>query len=78
MNNIDDITREMLASEDDKYGGLNPSNLKEGLDYFQIEEIIEHRSKIDDDLDSKIESDYHNTYYLGDGKYGLREIKLKK
>ena len=78
MKDIDNITWEMLSQEDDKYGGLRTSNLKESLDYFQIEEIIEHRSKVDDDLNSKIESDYHNTYYLGDGKYGLREIKLKK
>ena len=78
MKDIDNITWEMLSQEDDKYGGLSTSNLKESLDYFQIEEIIEHRSKVDDDLNSKIESDYHNTYYLGDGKYGLREIKLKK
>ena len=78
MNNIDNITREMLASEDDKYGGLKPSNLKEALDYYQIEEITEIRSKDDDDLNIRLESDYHNTYYLGDGKYGTRTLKKKK
>ena len=78
MKNIDNITWEMLSQEDDKYGGLSTSNLKESLDYFQIEEITEIRSKHDDDLNIKIESDYHNAYYVN-GKWNKgRTIKLKK
>lgn len=64
-----------FLNEDSKYGGLEANNAKEGLDYYQIENVFTHVTKEEQDLNSRIESDYHNTYYQGKGKYGLRQIK---
>ena len=30
----------------------------------------------DHDLNQKVDSDYHNTYYHGNGKYGTRTIRM--
>ena len=77
MKHTNKYNNEFNLSEDEKYGGLNANNTKEALDYYQIEEVFEIRSKEDDDLNQRIESDYHNTYYLGKGKYGTRTLKKK-
>ena len=68
--------KELLLTEDEKYGGLEVDNLNEDLMYFGIEEVKEYKSLEDDDLNQKIESDYHNTYYLGSGKYGTRTLRM--
>ena len=80
MKDNRDITeiKDLFLSEDEKYGGLKPNNLEEGLNYFQIENKFKIVSKSEELLNNKIESDYHNTYYLGKGKYGFRQITLKK
>ena len=62
-------------TEDEKYGGLEANNLKEAMDYFQMEQIIEIKSKTDEDLNDKIESDYHNTYRIN-GKYKTRTLRM--
>ena len=62
-------------SEDAKYGGLEVNNLKEALDYFNMNTIIQIKNKEEEDLNQKIESDYHNTYYKGNGEYGFRSFK---
>ena len=70
-------TNEFLLSEDEKYGGLEADNFQESLDYYGIEEIKEIRSKEDDDLNQKLEADYHNTYYnTSTKKYGTRTLKM--
>ena len=71
MNN-----NEFILEEDDKYGGLEVDNLQEALEYFGIEEVREYKSLEDEMLNQKIESDYHNTYYLGNGEYGIRTLKM--
>ena len=71
MNN-----NEFILEEDEKYGGLEADNLQEELDYFGIEDVKEYKSLKDEMLNEKIESDYHNTYYLGNGKYGTRTLKM--
>ena len=78
-DNTRDITdvQDFFLSEDDKYGGLKPNNLKEALNYFQVEKIQTIKNKQEELLNNKIECDYHNTYYLGKGKYGFRQLKLK-
>ena len=62
-------------TEDEKYGGLEADNLKEAMDYFQLEQIVEIKSKTDEDLNDKIESDYYNTYRIN-GKYRTRTLRM--
>ena len=62
-------------TEDEKYGGLEANNLKEAMDYFQMEQIIEIKSKTDEDLNDKLESDHHNTVRVN-GKNMIRAIKM--
>ena len=71
-----DFNLESYFDEDLKYGGLETNNLEEDFAYFGIQEIKEYTSKEDDDLNQKIESDYHNTYYHGNGKYGTRTLRM--
>ena len=75
MNKYKD-NKDYFLSEDEKYGGLEANNLQEAMDYFNIEDIHEIRTKSDDNLNIKIESDYHNTYYKGKGNYGIRELRM--
>ena len=64
--------------EDQKYGGLEVDNLKEAMDYFQMEEIVKIKIKDVDNLNQRIEDDYHNTYYNHKNKkYGTRTLKMK-
>ena len=63
----DEITRS--TNEADSYSFLADP------DYKRQETV----NKIYDDLQSvdwNKESDYHNTYYLGKGKYGRRELRM--
>ena len=71
MNNLEEF-----FNEDLKYGGLEADNLQEGLEYFGIEEVKEYRSLEDEDLNQRIERDYHNTYYHGNGIYGTRTLRM--
>ena len=66
---------EFFLTEDEKYGGLEADNLKEALDYYQIENIIEHRSKDNEDANHKIESDNYNSVRIN-GKNTTRTLRM--
>ena len=70
---MNEFENEFFQTEDEKYGGLDVENMSEALDYFSIEEVKNYKSFDEDDLNHRIETDYHNAYYLGDDEYGLRQ-----
>ena len=57
--------------EDDIIDRGDATNLSESLSYYQI--TTDNKNE---NLNQKIECDYHNTYYLGNHKYGTRTLKL--
>lgn len=64
--------------EDDIIDRGDATNLSESLDYYNIDTIWQTNKKYYDEqenLNQKIESDYHNTYYQN-GKYVTRTIKM--
>ncbi len=56
--------------EDDIIDRGDASNLSEELSYYNID-----NSPSDIDLNQKIESDYHNTYFIK-RKYGTRTLRM--
>ena len=57
--------------EDDIIDQGTSTNLSEALSYYQID------NEIKEQLNQKIDADYHNTYYNTRNKtYGTRTIKL--
>jgi len=64
LNRIYDI-------EDDIIDRGDATNLSESLGYYQMDDNDKAEA-----LNIKIEQDYHNTYYLGNRKYGTRTLKL--
>ena len=67
INNIN----KLYDIEDDIIDRGDASNLSEELNYYNID-----NSPSDINLNQKIESDYHNTYY-NKGKYGTRTLRMK-
>lgn len=66
--------------EDDIIDRGDATNLTEALDYYNIDNVYQ-TDKLNYDkeeqLNQKIEQDYHNTYYkTGARSYGTRTIKL--
>ena len=57
--------------EDDIIDRGDATNVSESLGYYQMDDNEKAEA-----LNIKIEQDYHNTYYLGNRKYGARTLKL--
>jgi len=57
--------------EDDIIDRGDATNTTESLSYYQMDDKEKAEA-----LNIKIEQDYHNTYYLGNRKYGTRTLKL--
>ena len=66
---------EFFETEDEKYGGIEVDNFKEAMQYGRLHIVEDQRSfsknKEEVDYNSKIESDYHNSYR------GKRTLKSK-
>ena len=66
--------------EDDIIDRGDATNLSEALDYYNIDNVYQTdiiTSNNIEQLNQKIEQDYHNTYYKTNTKsYGTRTIKL--
>ena len=64
--------------EDDDIDRSDATNLSEGLDYYNIDQVYQtNKQKYDEisDLNIRIEADYHNSYFIN-GKRQTRTIKL--
>jgi hypothetical protein len=64
--------------EDDIIDRGEATNLSEALDYYKIDDVYQTNPEYFDKLDDfniKLESDYHNSYFIN-GKYQTRTIKL--
>tara|TARA_R110002153_G_scaffold158108_3_gene310157 strand:+ start:2552 stop:2809 length:258 start_codon:yes stop_codon:yes gene_type:complete len=56
--------------EDDVIDRGDASNLSEELSYYNLD-----NSPLDNNLNHKIEKDYHNTYYIA-GKYITKTLRM--
>ena len=74
------INNRIYDVEDDVIDRGDATNLSEGLDYYNIDSVWQTQKRAYDeqeDLNQKIESDYHNTYYNTNTRsYATRTIKL--
>lgn len=76
MDNL--IYTQILSSTSD-YIDQNDSDYsaKSNPDYKRQQTVDKLKSNIEN-INWEAESQYHNTYYLGKGKYGYRQLKSKK
>jgi len=72
------INNRLYDVEDDVIDRGDATNLSEGLEYYNIDSVWQTQKKQYDeqeDLNQKIECDYHNTYY-NKGSYGTRTLRM--
>ena len=70
-NNLNNHLNKLYDIEDDIIDRGDATNVTEALSYYNIED----KNDTKQDLNQKIEQDYHNTYY-NKGSYGTRTLKL--